>query len=175
MLNLLFLGSLLIFSAYASFDLLLPPVPPSGYQTQKQNRVFFEIFKERLLDALRSLPCTDEQKSNLSRLLFVYIKARAYNDCAPDFFALEKSCLIANLLFYILGNDLENRDPESDLFKWKATREVQNSYILSWAAYSTNYLGKIIRSFEMLYPDESKALKKFMGQGAVILRGREIH
>lgn len=156
----LFLSSLLIFSAYASFDLLLPPVPPSGLYTQRHSRAKFVEAMDNLLNELQNLPFTDDQKSNLTKLLFVHIKAHAYSNCAPDFVAVGKCSVIVDLLYYTLKYDIVTREPESDFINWTSVQnQIKRSVIFFNLLDAGNCLCDIIRSFEMLFPADSKNSK----------------
>jgi hypothetical protein len=166
MINFIFLTSLLIFLVFASFDLLLPPIPPSGLNTQRHSRANFQRTLDGTINYLRDLPFTDDQKSNLSKLLFFYIKSFAYRDCAPSLAAIEKSSVIVILIFFILTNDLEARKPDFDLVEWTTVQERFNgSNVFSWSLLTGNRLGEIIQSFEMLFPADAEDLRNYFGEG----------
>jgi hypothetical protein len=154
-------SSLFIFSAYASFDLLLPPLPPSGLYTQKYSRTKFIEAIDKLQNELRNLPLTFDQRANFNKLLFVYIKAYAYKNCAPSFVAVGKSSLITNLLAYIVDCSIITK--ESDFINWTTLQnQIKNSFLFLYLRNAGNHLGDIIRSFEMIYPADSKELEKYI-------------
>jgi hypothetical protein len=168
MISFIITSSLLMFSAYASFDLLLPPIPPSGLDSQKDSRAKFTEAIDKTLYELRNLPLTDDQWANLYKLLFVYIKALAFIDCAPDFVAVGKCSVIVDLIFYTLEHDIVTRELESDLINWNIIQnEIKNSDFLFYLLHAGNHLYEIIRSFEMLFPADSKDLEEYIGDKAV--------
>jgi hypothetical protein len=168
MISFIFSSLLLIFSVYASFDLLLPPLPPSGLHTQKDSRAKFTEAINKALKEFWKLPLTDDQRVNLNKLLFVYIKAYAYRYCAPNFVAVGKSSFITNLLFYTLNYDIITKESESDFINWTTLQNRFNcSYIFLHVKNAGHYLTDIIKSFEMLFPADSKELEEYIGDSVV--------